>query len=143
MANLIKKILNFLNKNKNNENSKNLDVKKLKKDEARLLKSKTTYDFFGYIMDESRELPAFLSETTFEGGINLGEMFYPFTPKLLVHCVENLTEHEKMIEANDIEYFKEKCYRLAKASAYQEESWQEAIEELVKYLEHYKNLEVE
>lgn len=56
------------------------------------------------------------------------------TANELMHCVLNLIPKEKLYQARDIEFFKEKCYEIAKRSAWKNDNWDDAIELLSEYL---------
>ena len=60
-----------------------------------------------------------------------------YTPQMLKHCVTHLTNERKIDEALDIEDFVKMCNQIAKSSKYQEESWEDTINELVEYLKPY------
>lgn len=108
------------------------------KDEAKFLKDTDRYDFFGYFMDEERELPVFITEGEVKDNCRMGEFIYVYTPKMLEHCVKYLTEEAKLKEAQNIEYFKKKCNKLAERAIYQEESWEYKIKSLITYLKDFK-----
>lgn len=114
-------------------------IKEIKEYETDFLNrnKNATYDFFGYFMDEG-ELPFFSTPTKNKGEIEVGTFLYVCTPKMLEHCVTHLTEDRKLSEAEHIEDFVSKCKRFSKSAKYQEESWEEKIDELVKYLKSYQ-----
>jgi len=113
-------------------------IKEIKEFETDFLnKNKNaTYDFFGYFMDEG-ESPFFSTPTKDKGGISVGTFVYVYTPQMLKHCVTHLTDKRKINEATDIEDFVRMCNHIAKNCKYQEESWEDTINELVEYLKPY------
>jgi len=132
---MLEKLINRIKENRIKENKINKDILK---DEAKFLKDTDRYDFFGYFRDEERELPVFITEGKVEDDCRMGEFIYVYTPKMLKHCVKYLTEDAKLKEAQDIEYFKKKCNKLAERAIYQEESWEGMISSLVSYLQEFK-----
>ena len=56
---------------------------------------------------------------------------------MLKHCVTHLTNERKIDESLDIENFVKMCNQIAKSSKYQEESWEDTINELVEHLKPY------
>ena len=113
-------------------------IKEIKEHEAKFLKKykNTTFDFFGYFMDEG-ESPFFSTPTKDRGGISVGNFVYVYTPQMLKHCVTHLTDKRKIDEALDIEDFVSMCNQIATNCKYQEESWEDTINELVEYLKPY------
>lgn len=61
----------------------------------------------------------------------------PFSPKTLEMCTLHLMGYAKEKEAKNIEYFKEKCRKVAEASPYKTEKWEKSIENLATYLTEY------
>jgi len=116
-------------------------IKEIKEFETKfLIKNKNTYyDFFGYFMDEG-ESPFFSTPTKDKGGISVGTFVYVYTPQMLKHCVSHLTNERKINEALHIEDFVRKCNQIAKNCKYQEESWEDTINELVEYLKPYAKI---
>jgi hypothetical protein len=95
-----------------------------------------SYDFFGYF-NSDEESPFFSTPTKHKDGIEVGTFVYVYTPKMLKHCVTHLTNERKVDESLDIENFVKMCNQIAKSSKYQEESWEDTINELVEHLKPY------
>jgi len=112
--------------------------KNILKDEAKFLKDTDRYNFFGYFMDEERELPVFITEGEVKDNCRTGEFVYVYTSKMLEHCVKHLTEDAKLKEAQDVESFKKKCTKLSERAIYQNESWEYKIKSLITYLQDFK-----
>ena len=79
-------------------------------------------------------MPVVITECEVNDDCRVGEFVYVYTPKMLEHCVNYLTEEAKSNEAQDIESFKNKCYKLADRAIYQQESWEDMINYLAEYL---------
>lgn len=91
------------------------------------------YDFFGYLGFQDSELP-FFEEINKED--DSSSMFLPFTPKLLSHCVHNLSN--RAVLAQELDEFKQKCQELARAAKYQPRNdfngWQQTIDRLCDFI---------
>ena len=112
--------------------------KNILKDETKFLKDTDRYNFFGYFMNQEREMPVFITEGEVKDDCRMGEFIYVYTPKMLEHCVKYLTEEAKLKEAQDIESFKKKCNKLSERAIYQNESWEYKIKSLSTYLQDFK-----
>lgn len=107
----------------------------------------TQYDFFGFFGMIEDEMPFFKTVGDRMGGssgqeFEVSESFYPFTPRLLAHCVNNLTAEARQKEASDIDGFREKCKMYAQSAIYQE-GWDSMIDELANSLTHSKKIDSE
>lgn len=106
--------------------------------EKNFLESKkdTVFDFFGYFGFNDNELPAFFEKTNSNDNLSTGSFHYPVTPKILRHCVNNLTIDEKLKIYANFGQFKKMCKQLEHNSKYKEESWDTTIKELYKKLKY-------
>lgn len=75
--------------------------------------------------------------------INEDHYLLPITPKTLEMCTLNLMGYAKDKEARNIEYFKEKCRKVAESSPYRTCDWEKTIENLSKYLLQYSSAKLE
>ncbi len=106
-----------------------------KLEERVIISKKFSYNFFG-VVDMNLHVPGF--EVVYDGRkCSKNRKVFAYTPKLLKHCVRNLTDEAKMEEAEYIDDFKRKCMRNAKKSIIPTEKWQKTIDELVDYLKEY------
>ena len=106
--------------------------------EKNFLESKkdTVFDFFGYFGFNDNELPAFFEKTNSSDNLSIGSFHYPVTPKILSHCVNNLTIDEKLKIFANFGQFKEMCKQLEDNSKYKEEPWEPTIQEICKSLKY-------
>jgi len=86
---------------------------------------------------DSWSVPHFSLPRIVEGKQSGYEMVTPMTPKTLELCVLRLEKDAKLEEADDLEYFKDKCEQIQEKSVYPG-NWDDTIERLVDYLIKFK-----
>lgn len=86
---------------------------------------------------DSWGVPHFSLPRIVEGKPSGYEMVTPMTPKTLELCVLRLEKDAKLEEADNLEYFKDKCEQLAEHSVYPGD-WTETTERLADYLVKFK-----
>ena len=107
-----------------------------------------TYRFFGYVGYDIGDIPVFVKKKTVDAGGRLGfvevsELVWVFTPKMLEHCVLNLTNEAKLNLKDDIGYFYDMCTEIANESKYNAEGWEDTINMLAKHIEGQEESERE
>ena len=128
---------------------KMMNIDMIFNDEQEFLKKhkNDTYEFFGYMYDDEKEIPFFVLPAKEQSeNVHLAEMVTPFTPKTLEFCVSKLNDEEKYSNAEDedsINCFIQKCKNIATKSIYQTDKWDKTINILVemlkKHAEEYRN----
>jgi len=104
------------------------------------------YDFFGYMFDEDKEIPFFVTTSEQDDSdYCFEEMVTAFSPKTLEFCVSRLVDEEKYNIVEDeesLEEFIKKCKNVASNSIYETDKWEKTINILVEILkkqaEEYK-----
>jgi len=120
--------------------SKGYNVDELKEYENALIRNTESYSYFGYLIGPENEVPRFFTEYKRNGNDQnsyIIELVHCPTPKTLTHCVKHLNKDGKKTEAADLSFFKQKCYRIAELSRYQEEDWDATINLLVSYMAQF------
>lgn len=117
----------------------------IKEYEQEALSIQDKYICFGYTMGAEQEMPKFFSEveSTENENVSVVRFMHCATPKILEHCVRNLTDEAKKEEAKNLSNFKTKCNEISDFAVYQEEDWFSTINRLVNYIALYVENESE
>lgn len=107
----------------------------LKEVQEEFINKHQNHKFTGFY--DSWSVPHFSLPRIVEGKPSGYEMVTPMTPKTLELCVLRLEKDAKLEEADDIEFFKDKCEQIAEKSVYPGE-WADTVERLVDYLIKFK-----
>lgn len=130
------------NKLKNTAESM-MNIENLFADELEFLEEHKddVYDFFGYMFDEDKEIPFFVTSTEKNDlPSRLERMVVAFSPKTLEFCVSRLEDNEKYYIADDeenLEEFIKKCKNVASNSIYETDKWEKTINILVEMLKKH------
>ena len=98
---------------------------------------KNTYDAFGYY-DYKSSVPVFPIKKN-SSKSKKEKYIFPYSPKLLEHCVHNLSDVAKLEEAAYLDEFRAKCKRCVHKSRIKrsKKEWDRVIDELCVYLETF------
>ena len=96
------------------------------------------YDAFG-CYDLNSSVPVFVVARK-NHGVKKEKYVYAYSPKLLAHCVHNLTDEAKLEEAAYLDDFVFKCKYCAKKSKIRrnKKEWNYTIDDLCNYLFEFK-----
>lgn len=104
------------------------------------------YSFFGYLGLHEDELPAFFEDNA-DKDSRFGDLIYPSTPKIFMHCMDRLDKAERLRLSQNLDSLNDMYNDLAKHSKYQIESWRpyflqtkmKLTYEWSKFVQHNKN----
>lgn len=120
-----------------------LNIDELFADELEFLENhkNDVFDFFGYMLDEEREIPFFVTTSEqSDDEYSVEEMVTPFSPKTLEFCVSRLTDEEKYCIVEDetsLKDFVSKCKNIATNSIYETDKWDKTINLLTDMLKEF------